>query len=77
MHRYTVVSIGINGQEKREVIDAINPGQAMSRANGRPVKCFREGRYRDGYGYTEWQCPSLAKVTPLPSEHYDQLMLPL
>ena len=72
MHIYTVISRGINGEEKTEQILALNPGHAFAKCNGVPLRCFRAGRYRDGFGMTEWEAPSLIKVEPLPEEKFEQ-----
>lgn len=79
MHRYTIKYEGEDGM-KFEVFEGSDPGHALEkaiRAGIKPISATREGKFLDGHGFTTWNCPSLAKVEPLPKEKAEQLIMEL
>jgi hypothetical protein len=79
MHNY-IIKYSEKGEIKTEVFEGSNPGHAMSKAveaGIKPISAIRKGGFGDGYGQTEWECPSLVKPKPLPKETAEQLTMPL
>ena len=68
--------------EHTEMIRSSSAGQAFSQImekypDAKLIKAYCEGGFRDGFGYTEWLAPSLAKPEPLPSEKLEQTKMKL
>jgi hypothetical protein len=57
---------------------AINAGQAFQKClkeypEARLIEAWREGSYKDGYGITSYQSPSMAKVEAEPAPGKEQM----
>jgi hypothetical protein len=62
--------------------EAINAGQAFHKclkkySTARLIEAWKEGGYKDGYGITSYQPPSLAKIEAEPAPKEEQMKLNL
>lgn len=70
----------IDGEEKTKRLRAVSAGQAFSKIKeefpeAKLVRAYQQGGALGGWGFTEYQPPSEAKVTPLPVEKTEQQKL--